>query len=115
MVTYTGQVTYSTAADEDYRVFLEIVTNTGNVARNLKTVGQTNSREFTQSRVRLLRRGRRNFGADASLLGRTDVSGDVFEGVEALLQYRCFGLVHLIAAALLNQLVKSRHVFPPFL
>ena len=37
------------------------------------------------------------------------------EGVEALLEHRCLGLVHLVRTTLLNQLVKSRHVFPPLL
>ena len=70
VVTYTRQVANSTAADEDYRVLLEIVTNTRDVARNLKTVGQRYSCKLTKCRVRLLR-GRSFYScANSSLLRR---------------------------------------------
>ena len=70
VVTYARQVTDSAAAYQNYAVLLQVVTDTGYIARCLKTVDEFYSCDLTDSGVRLLRRSRRNLGADASLLGR---------------------------------------------
>ena len=116
VVTYTRQVTYTAAADQNYRVFLQVVTDTGDVAGSFHTVGQTNLGDLTDSRVRLLGGGGMNLGAYATLLGCALFGGNLLQRVEALLQCGRLGLVGLVCSALLNQLIKSRHLGnPPFL
>ena len=84
MVTYTGQVTYSSASDEDYRVFLEIVSDTGNVSGCFHSVGKLNSCDLTKCGVGLLRSGGGYLRAYASLLGAADIGLYVLNGVKAV-------------------------------
>ena len=109
VVTYTGQVSYSTASDEDNGVLLQVVADTGDIHGCLKSVGQSYSCDLTHSRVRLLRACRGNLCANTSLLGRCLVGGNVVQSVEALLQHGCLGLIHLIATTLSDELVKGWH------
>ena len=113
MITYTGKVTDTAAADENYRVLLKVVTNTGNVCSCFHSVGKSYSGNLTKSRVRLLRCYGSNLGANASLLGRALVSCFVAKSVKASLKHRCLGLGNLVAATLFNKLVKGWHDFPP--
>src|SRR5207245_4017432 len=50
------------------RVLLQVVALAGNVGRDLHRVGQAHTRDLAQSRVRLLRGGRVNACAHASLM-----------------------------------------------
>ena len=68
VITNTRQITYTTAADQNNRVFLQVVADTGNVGRSLHTVGKTYSCNLSHCGVRLLRAGGRHLGANASLL-----------------------------------------------
>ena len=51
----------------------------------------------------------------ASLLRSAQVGLLVCEGVESVLKHRCLGLVHLLRAAVLDELIKGWHTAPPFL
>ena len=70
VVTDTGQVLDTAAADHNDGVLLQVVADTGDVSGNFVAVGQTDTGDLTQSGVRLLRGGGTDCGADASLLGR---------------------------------------------
>ena len=113
VITYTGQVTYTSASDQDHGVLLEVVSDTGDVGGSLQTVGQTDSRDLTKSGVRLLRAGGGNLGANASLLRCALVCGNIVKCVEALLKHGCFGLIHLICTSLIYKLVKCWLLLPP--
>ena len=114
MVTYTGEVTYTTASDENDRVLLKVMTDSGDVHRCFKTVGKTNSCYLTESRVRLLRARGVNSCANASFMRCAQVSSGVLERVEALLKHGGLGLVDLLASTLSDKLIKRWHCFPPF-
>src|SRR5207245_5168613 len=49
VVANAGKITHAAAADQDDRVFLEIVSFTANVGRDLLAVGQPNPRHLPQS------------------------------------------------------------------
>ena len=70
MVTDTGQVLDTAAANHNDGVLLQVVADTGNVGGHFVTVGETNTGDLTQSGVRLLRSRGTHSGADAALLGR---------------------------------------------
>ena len=114
MVTYTRQVTYTTAADENHGVFLQVMTDTGDVAQSFHTVGETNLGDLTDSGVRLLRGTGLNLGAYAALLRCVLIGVRLLQRVVALLENGSLGLVHLIGSALLYELVKCRHCFSSF-
>ena len=54
VVTHTGEVLDTAAADHDHRVLLQRMTDTGNVGGDLVAVGQADTGDLTQSGVRLL-------------------------------------------------------------
>jgi hypothetical protein len=68
MITNTGKVLYTTAANEHDRVLLEVVTFTGNIGGNLHTVRQAYTSNLTKGRVRLLRCRGVHANADSTLL-----------------------------------------------
>ena len=68
VITHTGEVLNTTAADHDHRVLLQRMTHTGDVSGDLVTVGQTDTSDLTQSGVRLLGGCGSHCGADATLL-----------------------------------------------
>jgi hypothetical protein len=109
VITYTRQVTDTSASDQDHRVLLEVVTDTGDVGGSLQTVGQTDSRDLTKSGVRLLRAGGGNLGANASLLRGRLIGGRVGQGIETVLEHRSLGLVALVMTTLSNELIKRWH------
>jgi len=110
VVTNTGEVTYTAASDEDDGVLLQVVSDAGDIGGCLDTVGQTDSRDLTQSGVRLLRGSRGNLGANASLLRAVLVGGRIVKRIESVLENRRFGFVLLILTTLLDKLVKGWHV-----
>jgi len=113
VVTHTGQVTYTSAADKHYGVLLQVVSDTRNVNGCLESVGKSYTGNLTKCRVRLLRGSRGNLCAYASLLRRAVISCSVGKGVEAVLKHRRLRLVNLLGATLLNELIKGWHIAPP--
>ena len=55
VVTNPRQVLYTTAPDQHHAVLLQVMALTTNVRGHLKTVGQPDTADFSQRRVRLLR------------------------------------------------------------
>src|SRR5699024_12594376 len=90
------------------------ISNTGDIGGDFVAVGETDTGDLPQRGVGLLGGGGTNGGADASLLGRRQIGGTVLQGVHTFLQRGSGGLVGDLLSALADQLVKSRHVFPPF-
>src|SRR3954451_6181986 len=71
LVTEARQVADATAADQDDRMLLEIVTFSWNVGADFHPVGQPHAGDLAQRRVRLLGRRRIDARADTALLRRT--------------------------------------------
>ena len=94
-------------------MLLKVVTDTGNVAGSLHSVGKSYSGDLTKSRVRLLGGSGSNLGANASSLRCRLVDGSVLKSVEASLKRRSLGLRELILTAILDKLVKGWPDFPP--
>jgi len=90
------------------------VADAGDIGGDLIAVGQTHTGDLTQSGVRLLRSGSTNGGAHTSLLRRRQIGLAVLQGVQAMLKGGRSGLVGHLLTALADQLIKSRHDFPPF-
>ena len=93
VVTYARQVTNLAATDQNHRVLLQVVANTGNVSRNFHTVGQTHTGDLTKCGVRLLGAGGTNSSTYATLLGGRQSSRLVLQSVQTSLQSRGGGLV----------------------
>ncbi|ALP42202.1 hypothetical protein WL1483_2783 [Aeromonas schubertii] len=100
VITHTRQVLNTTAADQNNRVLLQVVTFTTDVGGDFETVGQTHTANFTQSGVRLLRGGGVYTGAHATLL-------------RARFQCRNVAFIHVLDTRLANQLVNSCHQKAP--
>ena len=99
VVTYTRQVTYTSASDENYGVLLQVVADTGNVGSSLKTVGKSYSGDLTERGVRLLRACGRYLGAYASFLGRRLIDRCIVKSVKALLRLNQGFLLRRIRSA----------------
>src|SRR3569832_862845 len=69
VIAHAGKVLHAAAADQDHRVFLQVVAFAGDVAHRLDARGQAHLGDLTQSRVRLLGRGGVDAGADPAALG----------------------------------------------
>ena len=96
VVTNTGQVLNSSATDKNNRVFLKVVSYSGDIGCYFDPVGKTNSCDFTKSRVRLLRGLCGNLCANASLLRCACVSCSLCKSVETLLKSRRLRLVSFL-------------------
>src|SRR5271168_2420777 len=68
VVADTGKILDAAAADQDHRVFLQIVAFAADVARDLVAIGEADAADLAQRGVRLLRRGRVHARAYAALL-----------------------------------------------
>ena len=77
VVTYTGEVFYTTTAHQNDRVLLQVVALTGDVGIHLFLVGKFHTCYFTHCRVRLLGGGGVNTHAHTAPLG-TSVKGGRF-------------------------------------
>ena len=114
VVTDAGEIPDTATADHNDGVLLQGVAHAGNVSGDFVAVGQTHTGDLTQSGVGLLG-GRRSDGrADAALLRGAEISLLVLQRVQALLHSGRIGLVSALLPALLDQLVKSRHLVSPF-
>ena len=114
VVTDTGKVLNTAAADQNHGVLLQVVANTGNVSGNFHTVGQTHTGDLTQCGVGLLGGGGTNSSANTTLLRGRQGGSLVLQSVQTSLQCRCGGLVGSLLTATTNQLIKSRHLISPF-
>ena len=97
VVTDTGKVFYTAAANHDDGVFLKVVAFTGDVRGDFEAVGETHTGDLTQSRVRLLRGGGVNTGAHAATQ-------------RAALQGQSLGLLRLCLTSLTDELFNSRQL-----
>src|SRR6185503_20831881 len=68
VVAHARQVLHATAADEHGVVLLQRVALTRDVGGDLHPVGEADARDLAEGRVRLLRRGGVDAGADTALL-----------------------------------------------
>ena len=96
-------------------MLLKVVTDTGDVASSLHTVGKSYSRDLTKSRVRLLGSRGSNLSANASSLRRSLVDSFISASVETALKRRSLRLRGLVGTTFLYELVKGWHDFPPSL
>lgn len=101
VVANAGKIADAAAADEHDRVLLQVVAFTRDVRDDFAAVGQAHLGDLAKCRVRLLRGGRVDAGADAALL-------------RVLLHRRNLGLGLLRFAALADQLVDSGHLYSSF-
>ena len=69
VITYTGEVLHTTAANQHDAVLLQVVTLTGNVTVDFLLVCQSNTGYFTHSRIRLLGSRCVDTNTDAATLG----------------------------------------------
>src|SRR5690606_19661603 len=68
VVTHTGKIADTAAADQHDAMFLEVVAFAGDVGDDFALVGQADLRNFTECRVRLFRGRRIDASANAALL-----------------------------------------------
>ena len=85
VVTDTGEVLNTAAADHNDGVLLQGVANTGNVCGDLVAVGQAHTGDLTQCGVGLLGGRGTNCSADTALLVRRQVGLLVLQGVQTVL------------------------------
>ena len=101
VIANTGQVFNATTSNKDNRVFLQVVTDSGDVGRNLNPIGQSHTSHLAQCRIRFLWSLRIDTCANATLLGRT-------------LERRASRFVLDLLAAFANKLINSRHCFSSY-
>ena len=101
MISYAGQISYSSAADKHGTVFLKVVSFAGNVNRSFLLIRKTYSCDLTKRRVRLFGRSGGYRKANASFL-------------RAMTHDRSLTLVLCRYSALLDELVDSWHFLPPY-
>ena len=114
VVTGTGKVLYTTAADQYYAMLLKVMSFTRNIARYFKAIAETYSCNLTKCGVRLLRGRRTNCGTYASLLRSRCVRGLLSKRVKSLLKCRSRGLLSKGLTSFSYQLVKCRHSFTSY-
>jgi hypothetical protein len=77
VVTHARQVLDATAADQDHAVLLQVVAFAADVRNDFVTIGQADLGNLAQRRVRLLRGGGVDAGADATTLRAVGQRGEV--------------------------------------
>src|SRR5690606_11064953 len=87
VVTHTRQIFYPAATDQDHAVLLQVVAFTTNVGSHFVAIGQAYTADLPQSRVRLLRRGCVDTGANAAALRASLERGYVALGHFALTRF----------------------------
>ena len=109
VVTYTGKIFNTTAADQHDRVLLQVVAFAWNVGVNLLAIRQTHTRHLAESGVRLRRCGRRYLDTDTTL-ERTVMKGiAVLDGIDGIGHRRRLRLLGRGAAGTLDELVDRGH------
>src|SRR6266542_2477582 len=111
VVLHRRKVGDGAALDEHDRVLLEVVADAGDVGGDLHPVGQADTRDLSQRRVRLLRGHRPDDRADTTLLRRATTQFGVatFERVPGRAQGRCIHLLLLRLSPATDQLRDRRH------
>jgi len=99
VITNTRQVFHPASSNKDNRVFLQVVTNTGDVGCNFNPIGQPDARDFAQRRIRFLWCLCVNARANAPFLWRA-------------LERRASRFVLNLLTAFANKLIYRRHCFP---
>jgi len=115
VVTATGQILDTSAANEHNAVFLQIVSLAGDVRCCFDLVGKPDSGYFAKRGVGLLGGSGSDRRANASLLRRIVVGERSLLGIEAFEQCGGGGFSHTDLPTFAYQLVKCGHVAPPFL
>ena len=105
LVADARQILDSTTPDQDNRVLLQVVALARDVGGDLHPVGETDTGDLAQRRVRLLRRHRGDTGADAAPLR----GGYALLATLAGLESGRRGLLLRALAALPDELVRIRH------
>ena len=114
MITYTREILYTSASDEDNAVLLELVSDTGNVSGYLIAVGESYSGYLTHSGVRLLRSCCSYCCAYSSLLGSCYIGRSLLKGIETLQECRSLRLLFGDLSSLSYKLVKGwQFISPP--
>ena len=111
VVTHTRKVLNTAATDQNNGVFLQFVSDTGNISCNFITVRKLNSGNLSHRGVRLLRGLSTNGCAHASLLGGRLVYLLLAQCVHRLLECRSLGFLFRNLASLADKLIKRWHYF----
>src|SRR6266850_1418783 len=111
VVLHRRKVRHRATLDEDDGVLLEVVADARDVGGDLHPVGQANTRDLAERRVRLLRGHGADDRADAALLGRatTQLGVATLERVPCGAQGRRVYLLLLSLAPAADQLRDRRH------
>src|SRR5438445_6247153 len=112
VVLHRRKVGDRAALDEDDGVLLKVVADAGDIGGDLHPVGQADTRDLSQRRVRLLRGHRPDDRADAALLRRatTQLGVATFERVPGRAQGRCIYLLLLRLPPAADELRDRWHV-----
>src|ERR1700684_532000 len=97
VIAHAGQILDPAAADQHYRVLLQVVSDARDVRVNLVAIGEPHPRDLAQCRVGLLGRSGLDLGAHAAFLRRAP-------------QGRRTYLVAPLDSRLANMWVEGRHV-----
>src|SRR3990172_12328630 len=97
MIAHTRKVANTSSAHQDYRVFLKIVINAGDIRGNFLAIGQTNPSYLPQRGVRLL-----------GSLGLHDQADR--PALRPLIQVADLGLLLDLASTHANKLINRRHL-----
>lgn len=86
VITHTGEISYTSAADKNDTVLLKLVPDSGNVGGYFVSVGKSYSGDFAHCGVRLFRGSRSYRRAHAALLGSGHILGFLLKSVKVLKQ-----------------------------
>jgi hypothetical protein len=94
-------------------VLLKVMTFTTDVGSDFIAIGESNSGVFTSSRVRFFRSHGTNTGTDTFLLRSADSAFLLVKRIPSLTESRSLGFVKRLFSLVSDQLINSRHFFPP--
>ena len=109
VVTHTGEILNSSASDENNRVLLKVMTDTGDISCHFVSVSELDSGDLSHCGVRLLRCSRSYRCAYSSFLRRAEVDRYLLLGIVALLKCGSRGFLFENTSALAYQLIKGWH------
>jgi len=102
VIADTRKILYTTTADHDDGVLLEIMALAGNVSGDFGAIGEADSGKLTKSRVWLLWGHGSDFDTNTALERRGRNNGFVEYRVEIVAEGGRFGLYDFARAAFLN-------------
>lgn len=109
MVTHTRKILHSSAANHHDGMFLQIVSDAGNVRRHFHAIGKTNACDFPKRGVRLLRCRCRNLETYATLVGTRRSSRVVLERIHHEPERGRLGFLGRRDPRTADQLIQCRH------